>query len=251
MHIDWWTLALQTVNVLVLLWILGRFFFRPLMTIVAKRQAEAGKLLADAAAARDQATALRTDAERARSGMATERDRLLAEARKAADVEKATMIAQSSREIAKSRSEAEAALARDREAAEKAVEVHARDLSLDIARRLLARFPPDTAFAAFLEGLCREVQSLAPAAKAAFAAPAGDAIEVVTATPLPADVSSRVRGELARAFGADLPLRFRADAALIAGIELHGRNAIVRNNWRADLDRIGEELKRDEHRARS
>jgi hypothetical protein len=38
---------------------------------------------------------------------------------------------------------------------------------------------------------------------------------------------------------------------LIAGIEVHGRNTIVRNNWRADLDRIGEELGRDEHRSGS
>ena len=41
MHIDWWTLAFQTVNVLVLIWILGRFFFRPVADIVAKRQAQA------------------------------------------------------------------------------------------------------------------------------------------------------------------------------------------------------------------
>ena len=55
MHIDWWTLALQTVNVLVLIWLLARFFFRPVVDIVAKRQEEANKLLADAAAARQEA----------------------------------------------------------------------------------------------------------------------------------------------------------------------------------------------------
>ena len=66
MHIDWWTLALQTVNVLVLIWILGRFFFRPVVDIVAKRQAEANKLLADAAAARQQAADARADADKAR-----------------------------------------------------------------------------------------------------------------------------------------------------------------------------------------
>jgi F-type H+-transporting ATPase subunit b len=38
MHIDWWTLALQTVNALVLIWILTRFFFHPVMNIIAKRQ---------------------------------------------------------------------------------------------------------------------------------------------------------------------------------------------------------------------
>ncbi len=52
MHIDWWTLALQTVNVLILIWILGRFFFRPVADIVAKRQEETASCLADADAAR-------------------------------------------------------------------------------------------------------------------------------------------------------------------------------------------------------
>lgn len=251
MHVDWWTLALQTVNVLVLLWILGRFFFRPVMNIVAKRQAEAGKLLSDAASAREEAAALRADAEKARTGIVMERDRLIADARQAAATEKATLIAQASQEIAKLRSEAGAALARDRMAATKAVEAHARELSVDIAFRLLGRFPPGIAFAEFLDGLCREVRALSPAAKSSFTDATGDAAEVVTAAPLSAEEASRVRNELNRAFGSELQFQFRADKALVAGIELHSRNVIVRNNWRADLDRIDEELIRDDHRSGS
>ena len=52
MRIDWTTLALQTVNVLVLVWLLARFLFRPVSTIIAERRAAAEKLLADAAAQR-------------------------------------------------------------------------------------------------------------------------------------------------------------------------------------------------------
>ena len=59
MRIDWWTLGLQTINVLVLVWILGRVFFRPLADIVAARRAEAAKLLDEARAARDAAAAAR------------------------------------------------------------------------------------------------------------------------------------------------------------------------------------------------
>ena len=49
MRIDWSTLALQTVNVLVLVWLLARFLFRPVMAIIAERRIAAEKLLADAA----------------------------------------------------------------------------------------------------------------------------------------------------------------------------------------------------------
>jgi F-type H+-transporting ATPase subunit b len=252
MHIDWWTLALQTVNALVLIWILGRFFFRPVMDIVAKRQAEANRLLTDALTARHEASAVRTDAEKARAEIAAERDQLIAEARKSAATEKVTLIAQSSQEIAKFRSEAEAAIARDEVAAAKAVVRHARELSTDIAQRLLSRFPPSIAFAAFLDGLRREVQALPSEAKARLASATKDhAIEVVTAAPLSAEESDRVRDTLNQALGSKLPFQFRVDPALIAGIEMHSLNTIVRNNWRADLDRIGEGLAREEHRSDS
>ena len=165
MHIDWWTLAFQTVNVLVLIWILARFFFRPVADIVAKRQEEANKLLADAAAARQEAADARADADKARAEIGAERDRLIAEARKSAQTEKANLLAQSSQEIAKLRSEAEAAIARDRIAAEQAIIARASELSVEIAQRLLGRLPSETALSAFLDGLCQEVRALPSEAK--------------------------------------------------------------------------------------
>jgi F-type H+-transporting ATPase subunit b len=252
MHFDWWTLALQTVNVLVLIWLLGRFFFRPVMNIVAKRQEEASKLLSDAVAARQEAAAIRSDAETVRAEIAAERGRLIGEARQAAATEKAKLLGQSSQEISKFRSEAQAAIARDRATAGKAVVAHARELSVEIAQRLLARLPPSIAFAGFLDGLCREVQALSSEAKARLAAATADhSIEVVTAALLSAEEAGRVRDALNRVFGSETAFEFRVDPALIVGIEVHSRNMIVRNNWRADLDRIGEELGRDEHRSGS
>ena len=73
MRFDWWTLALQTVNVLILIWILARFFFRPIAHIIAKRQDEMNKLFADAEAARKHAADARIEAEKARTDLGAER----------------------------------------------------------------------------------------------------------------------------------------------------------------------------------
>ena len=56
---------------------------------------------------------------------------------------------------------------------------------------------------------------------------------------------------LKEAFGRELPIAFRSDPSIIAGIELKGKNTIIRNSWRADLDRIRQELSRDEHLGQS
>src|ERR1700722_14941095 len=59
MHIDWWTLLLQTVNALVLVWLLARFLFKPVAKIVAERQQSAAALMADAVKAKADALAQR------------------------------------------------------------------------------------------------------------------------------------------------------------------------------------------------
>jgi F-type H+-transporting ATPase subunit b len=249
MQIDWWTLAFQTVNVLVLIWILGRFFFRPVANIVARRQEEANKLLADAAAARQDAENARSEVNKIRAEISAERDQLIAEARKSAQREKDKLLAQTSQEIAKLRSEAKTAAAQDRNAAEQAIIARASELSVEIAQRLLGRLPSRISLSAFLDGLCQEVRALPPEARKNFtSAMAGDhAIKVVTAASLSEEETGHVRDALKAAFGSELPFEFRADPTLISGIELHSQHAIVRNSWRADLDRIREELGRDEH----
>ena len=39
MQIDWWTLALQTINFLVLVWLLTHFLYRPVRQVIAERKA--------------------------------------------------------------------------------------------------------------------------------------------------------------------------------------------------------------------
>jgi F-type H+-transporting ATPase subunit b len=253
MHIDWWTLALQTVNVLILIWLLARFFFRPIADIVAKRQKETNKLFAEADAARQQAAAARAQADKDRAEVAAEHDRLLADAQKSAQAEKAKLMEVAAQDAAKLRHEAEAAIARDRVAAEKMIVDHAAALSVDIAHRLLERLPAKRAFEVFLAGLCVEIGELAPEARAAFAAAATTArpVEVVTQQVLSDEEKGHVRDALKQALGAEPSLTFRDDATVLAGIELRGHNVVLRNSWRADLERIREELSRERHPSES
>jgi F-type H+-transporting ATPase subunit b len=245
MRIDWWTLALQTVNVLVLVWILARFFFRPVANIVAKRQEEANKLLSDATADRQKAADAYADVEKIRAGMTAERDRLVTDAQKAARIEKDNLLMQASQEIAKLRSEAEATIARDKAAAQQTIIAHASDLAVEIARRLLGRLQSDTSLEVFLAGLCQELRALPPEEKNSFTSAVGDHLfELVTATPLSKVEIERIRSALNEAIGSEPRFEVRNDRGLIAGLELHGTSTIVRNSWRADLDRIRDELAR-------
>jgi len=246
MHIDWWTLTLQTVNVLILIWILGRFFFRPVADLVEKRRAETAKLLADADTARKQAEDLRAEAAELRAGVDAQRDRLIADAHKAAETEKASLLAQLSSELEQHRKDAAIAIERERVAMQRAVLDRANELSIQIARRLLERLPADLAFSTFLEGLSNELCRLPVDSRQSLAASSPDhPLEVVAAVALDDQQAARLRDAIHTALGIDEPpLQLSRDPDLIAGFEIRGRNVIVRNNWQADLATIRKELER-------
>ena len=252
MQFDWWTLALQTINVLVLVWILAHFFFRPIAVMVAKRQEEIGHLMAQAAAEREKAEQDKTAAAAERRQIAAQRQALLEEARGEAEAEKALVLALSAEALAHQREEAEAALARQRHETEGELIAQASSLSIDIAQRLLRRLSPETVFEAFLAGLEVALEHLPDDGATGLAASDGEhAVEVITAAPLGEAQAGQVRTLLEQAAGAPVTLVFRAEPDLIAGIEVHARNTIIRNNWQADLARIREELVYDHNHVRA
>ena len=77
MGFDGWTFVLQTANFAVLVWLLHRFLYRPVLRIIAERKAEIEKQYAQSAAAKSEAQAQLASATRDRSSIAAERDAVL------------------------------------------------------------------------------------------------------------------------------------------------------------------------------
>lgn len=251
MHLDWSTLALQTGNVLVLIWLLRRFLFRPVADIVAARRAAADALLADAAAARAKAEAQAAETATLRAALAADAERLNRTAHEAAETERQRLLAEAAQAAETLRAEAGAAIARERNAMRRALESEARSLAVAIAARLLTRVPADSPAASLLPSLQTALHTVPREQLQDFAA-ADAAIEVVTATPVPAEEQPAWQAELARALGTQPALRFRTDPGLIGGVELHGPHTVLRDSRRADLDRIARELaQEDEHAERA
>ena len=94
MTFDWWTLALQAVNFIVLVWILAHFLFRPVSRIIAERQAAAHAALDDAEAMRTEAKAARDTATAEGKEIAAQRAALIAKARQDAETEKQHLLDQ-------------------------------------------------------------------------------------------------------------------------------------------------------------
>src|SRR6266567_3031143 len=163
MRIDLWTIGLQTINALVLVWLLARFLFRPVTAIIARRREEADGLLADAAAARVRAESDAAAITRDRAALIDEAATIRAAARKEAAAERESTLDQARTDAEKARREAEVALARDQARMQTELESHAARLAVDIAGELLERVPARSATQALAEQLARDVSALSKA----------------------------------------------------------------------------------------
>jgi F-type H+-transporting ATPase subunit b len=244
MTIDWWTLGIQTVNVAILVWLLQRFFWRPVAAMIEQRRTTTQRTLAEAEATRDKATAALAEIEQTRAGFAKERDTILATAHDAAEQARTALLTEAAKQATALETTAKAVIEKERQAAETAWAERASRLAVEIAGRLAARLDGPAVRATFLDWLLKEIRTL-PDAKRETVAANGTALEAVSAAPLDAADQERYRGLIGKAFGAQPAIAFKTDPALIAGLELHGPHLIVSNSWRADLTQILADLTHD------
>jgi F-type H+-transporting ATPase subunit b len=241
MRIDLWTLGLQAINALVLVWLLARFLFRPLAAIVAQRRQATEALLADAAAARAQAQAAADSIVQQHQALEAEADRLRAAAHHDAEADRAAQLAQARAEIAQACQEADLELAREQVRQQKQMEARACTLALDIARRLVARVASPAITTALAQRLAQDIAALPPGERQLLAADAGH-LQLVSAVALDASAQADIAAGLTDALGVAPQLEVRVDPALLGGIELVGPHTLIRNSWRADLERLAGEL---------
>lgn len=240
MRIDWWTLGLQAANVLILVWILGRFLFRPVAAMMEERRVAAAKLLDEALADRAAAHAERGTADAALADLAAQRAQALKVAAEEAEAEKQGILAGARAEADRLRAGAMADIARAHADAAGAQAEGARRLALDIAGRLFDRLPDAARVNGFIDGLAESVAGLPEAIRAGLAADAS--IRLTAPRALTEAERQACREALGKALGRAVTLEVSVDPGLIAGLEIDMPHAAVRNSFRADLARIGAAL---------
>lgn len=244
MHFDWSTFALQTVNFAILVWLLHRFLYKPVLALVDARRTEIDRQLADVRAAATHAEAERAAIKAERDGIAGEQAAAIKEAAKQAEQEAAARRAQAEREAAALLAETRKTLSDERARALTEARREALALGAQIAGRLLAEVPMALRAEAWIERIERHLADLPPgeadALKRQLAT--GGTLTVVTAEALPGDVVELWNARLRRSLGGNITIEYGSDAQLIAGVELHFPNAILRFSWQTALDAMRAEI---------
>jgi F-type H+-transporting ATPase subunit b len=230
MRLDWTTLALQLVNFAILVWLLQRFLYRPVLRVLDARRQAAEAIYAEAqqtaAAAKRQLAELETR----RAGIVADRAAALADARQLADQLVETRRAEADRDVKALLDETRRTLARERESLLTQARRTAVDLAAGMARRVLAEVPEALRAEGWLERIDRHVRSLPAAERAELAgelSAAAAALRVVSAWPLAAPAKERWSARLREALGADAEIAFETNAELLGGAQLRFPHATL------------------------
>lgn len=223
MLFDWFTIGAQALNFLILVWLMKRFLYRPVLNAIAVREKLIAEELADADAKKAEAQEERDEFQRKneefdqqRAGMMnsatdeakSEAHRLMQEARKAAD-------AMSAKRLATLRSDA-----RD---LNQTISLRAGQEVFAIARKALADLAGVTLEEQMSVVFIRRLGELSGEAKATLVKAIKSASEpaiVRSAFDLPEGQRTTLQDAINKIFPVELPIRFETAPDLINGIEL-------------------------------
>lgn len=246
MRLDWSTLALQLINFTILVWLLQRFLYRPILRVIDARRQAADTLHAEAQRAVDTARQQLAQLQTQRAGVAADRAAVLADAREQARQLAQSRRAEAERDARALLDETRRTIARERESLLAEARRTAVELAAGMARRVLAELPDSDRSEGWLQRIDQRLRSLPAAEKAELAGElaAGAPLRVVSARPISSGAEELWRRQLREALGPDVAITFESNAALIAGAELCFPHATLEFSVAGAVNALQEEAAR-------
>ncbi|MDA8391084.1 MAG: F0F1 ATP synthase subunit delta [Gammaproteobacteria bacterium] len=238
----WTTFFLEIINFFILIWILKRFFYRPILEVIARRRTAVEKTLADAQAMQAAAEALKTQYENRLGQWDKERQTARDVLDKEMAAEGARRLAALQADLQQERDRAQALAARDMEAAQLRAERTALAHATQFATRLLSAVAGPDVERRLLDFLLQELPGLSPEAKDRLRAGArnGKGIHIVSAFPLD-ESRRRVLGQSLATFLEGAPaVTYEEDKDLLAGVRITMGDWALRANLRDELKAFAE-----------
>ena len=253
MLIDWFTVGAQALNFLILVWLMRHFLYKPILNAIDAREKKIAAELADAAAKKAEAQKDRDEFQHKNEEFDQQRSALLTKATDEAKTERQRLLGEA-------RQAADALSAKRQET----LKNDAKNLSQAIARRTqeevfaitrkaltdLATTSLEERMGAVFTRRLREMEGKAKETLGAALKTTPEPAVVRSAFELPAEQRATIQNALNETFSADIHLRFETTPELVSGIELTANGQKVAwsiADYLASLEKgVGELLKQQD-----
>lgn len=249
MQIDWWTLALQAVNFLVLVWLLRRFLYRPVREVIAKRKELSKQAFTDADEQKSEAEAARQRFEEGKARLVDERQEMLKKIHEELEAERHKALEEARDKADELLQAARESISEERESTLTEVREQVAALAVELASDLLRKVESNASSGVYLEQLERQLKGM-PADEherlQKDLAADGTRLTVVTAAPLTSEQRDLWTDRLGACLGQRKNTDFATDPEILGGAELHFPHAMIKFTWADQLRKAKELLRRDD-----
>ena len=225
MPIDWFTVAAQAVNFLLLVWLMKRFLYKPVLKAIDAREERIARELADAKAQKTEALEEREEFQRKNEVFDQERSELMNAAVEKAKVEKVRMLEEARTLAGSLQTQWRSTLEKDASRLEEDFQSQIRKEVFSLARKTLADLAgaqlEEKMTDLFLQKLSEMDEDERKTLAKAMASDDGS-VEIRTAFPLNEKQRKALGQEVKSLFSLKKEPRFEEEKDLVAGIELAG-----------------------------
>ena len=223
MLIDWFTVGAQALNFLILVWLLKRYLYRPVLAAIDAREKTIAKKLADAAARETQAQVASAELHKRNEVFDQEREGLVRKATDEAVAERQHLMESARQDTQLLRSKLTLALAAERGELGRQLAERTQAEVFAVARKALSDLAgtslEERMIEVFIARLAGAGVAAGPLGANGVAAPARVALVRSAFEPAPA-VQARIAAAVGERLGPNIATRFETSPELICGIEL-------------------------------
>jgi F-type H+-transporting ATPase subunit b len=222
MLIDWFTVSAQAVNFMILVWLLHRFLYKPVLAAIDTREKLIALAVADAASQKLAAERERAALAAKEGVLESRRLELLGKATSAAEEERQRLLAQARAESVALRAQQQARLEESRAKLAQDIAALARREVLAISRKVLGDLADASVEERMAELLARRLHDLSAEARRALGEVVGAATEVTvrSAFDVPGKQRAVIQAAVDEALSRSIALRFENSPNTLCGIEL-------------------------------
>ena len=223
MFIDWFTVGAQALNFIILVWLMKRFLYKPILDAIDAREKGIAASLSDADAKQAEARKERDEFQDKNEKLDQQRSALLSQAAVDAQTERKRLMEEATQAADALSSKRQAALRADAQRLNQVIVNRTQQEVFAISRKALAELATASLEASAVDVFIQRLRALDGQAKISLAgalkATASPAL-VRSAFDLPVTQRQAIEAAVNETFSAEIALRFETAPDLVCGIEL-------------------------------
>jgi len=223
MLIDWFTVGAQALNFLILVWLMKRFLYKPILSAIAQREAGIADQIKKAAAAQAEGERLRDDFSKKTTEFDAQHSDLINKANAEAEAVKTRLCEEANKAADSIRQKRQEMLLQEDQVLHDAILVKTQQEVLSISRKLLTDLSSARLEDQFCHVFVQRLHELEGTSKEALATALRSTTEpalLCSAFELSTQDRDNIKDALNRFFSLSVNLRYEIQPNLIGGIEL-------------------------------